>query len=266
MVMSALPNSAIRRIRLIALLTCVVALSVGTAFGNDEQRKGQRHHLIDHKRVEAMHSHRHNNDDSGQGSNNTGLQAQVTDLQTKVAALASANTTLQNQLLTTQNLVTSLQTQVTALAASSSSGGSNPLSKYVTVDLNPINGVKGPHVIFTGVNVHVRSGGGSTDDGGNPTGLGNLFVGYNELPNPILVPDIGPCDRALTGSHNIVVGTGNVVGSYGGFVAGTRNCLSAAYATVLGGNQNEASGQSSTILGGFHFDTFSTNQTVPVIR
>ena len=58
--------------------------------------------------------------------------------------------------------------------------------QYVTVVEGEINGVAGPHLIIEGVNVHVRSGAGSTGEGcsaGNATdcstrtGLGNLIVG-----------------------------------------------------------------------------------------
>jgi hypothetical protein len=256
--------------KLISLIVLAAVATVETGFAKEDEINGRGSHLIDHKRVEAMRTHRHDQG-SGQQVGFTGtisaLQTQVTDLQGKVAALTSANVSMQSQLQAAQSLIGSLQTQVTALTNSAGGGaGLNALSKYITVDPNPINGIKGPHVIFTGVNVHIRSGSGFTDDGGSLRGLGNLIVGYNELPNPILVPDIGPCDRALTGSHNIVGGSGNVVGSYGGFVAGTRNCLTGAYTSVLGGNQNESSGPASTILGGFHFDTFNPNETVPVIR
>jgi len=54
--------------------------------------------------------------------------------------------------------VSILNTRLAALEA-------NPifaLGEYVTVNRNTLNGLKGPHVIFTGANVHVRSGSGST--------------------------------------------------------------------------------------------------------
>ena len=54
------------------------------------------------------------------------------------------------------------------------------LAKYVTVDKGVLNGVKGPHIIVTGVNLHLRSGHNATNDGGALSGLGNLIVGYNE--------------------------------------------------------------------------------------
>jgi hypothetical protein len=60
-----------------------------------------------------------------------------------------------------------------------------------------MNGLKGPHVIFTGVNVHILSGAGMTNDGKAPRGLGNLIIGYNEL-----VPGY---DNLRTGYHNLVI-------------------------------------------------------------
>ena len=105
-----------------------------------------------------------------------------------------------------------------------------------------INGVAAPHVIFEGVNVHVRSGSGSTSDGGALTGLGNLIIGYNEEP--------ASYGAARGGSHNLVVGVENQFSSHGGIVAGYQNTISNRYATVTAGRNNIASGQYSSISGG----------------
>jgi hypothetical protein len=232
--------------------------------------------LIDRKLVEAMHA-RHDHQVSSQQGGTAGsvsaLQAQVTDLQTKVATLTSTNTSMQAQLDASKGMISSLQTQVNAfsalqaqvdaLAKSSSGSSLSAFAKYVTVDPNPINGVKGPHVIFSGANVHIRSGSGATDDSGTLMGLGNLIVGYNEPRNPDLVPNQIACDRAYTGSHNIVAGFGNVVQSYGGLVAGQQNCIGSAYSSILGGTINEAAGPSSTILGGTKLGTGTDNQVAP---
>src|SRR6185436_11253646 len=72
------------------------------------------------------------------------------------------------------------------------------LAKYVKIEPGMVNGVKGPHVIFSGVNLHVESGSGTTAEAGAPTGLGNLIVGYNEMPMPT--------GGSRVGSHNLVVG------------------------------------------------------------
>ena len=112
----------------------------------------------------------------------------------------------------------------------------------MSVDLNPINNLLGPHVIFTGANVHIRSGSGLTygDIGGGPlvNGLGNLIIGYNE----------GSDDRA--GQHNLVIGAEHSYGSSGGLVAGFDNDIRELGATVTGGTTNVAKGLNANISGG----------------
>ena len=57
------------------------------------------------------------------------------------------------------------------------------LGPFVIVDPNPENGVAGPNIVFTGANIHIINGAGSTQGfygGGN--GLGNLIIGYDEVP------------------------------------------------------------------------------------
>ncbi len=56
------------------------------------------------------------------------------------------------------------------------------LDPFINIDPNPIHELIGPHVMFEGANVHIRSGSGTTDDGGTRSGLGNLIIGYNEPP------------------------------------------------------------------------------------
>src|SRR5206468_2363338 len=168
-------------------------------------------------------------------------QTAILDLQARVRALELSNQALQASV--NSLMLANLPARVTALEQGGGGGGGLDLSKYVTIDTNTINGLAGPHLIFTGVNVHIRSGSGFTDDnvngGGMLTGLGNLVVGYNEG---------GPAQRG--GSHNIVGGTFNLFPSFGGLVVGRQNTISNQYATVTGGYQNEASGALSSILGG----------------
>lgn len=113
------------------------------------------------------------------------------------------------------------------------------LEDFVFIDPNPINGVAGPHIIFQGVNVHIESGTGATDDFGQLTGLGNLIIGYNE-----------PGTALRFGSHNLIVGPGHSYESYGGLVAGEANIVRAPSATVSGGTNNLAAGHASIICGG----------------
>lgn len=85
---------------------------------------------------------------------------------------------------------------------------------YVTLVQGPLDGLSGPHLVFEGCNVHIRSGSGNSTDGSAdlfaqtaipdtaPLGLGNLIVGYNEQPSFGGGPSLG-------GSHNLVVGPGH---------------------------------------------------------
>ena len=126
--------------------------------------------------------------------------------------------------------------------------------QFVYVETEEINGLAGPHWIVEGANVHVRSGSGSTNfrichpsgPGCGPgTGLGNLVVGYNELPPSQTRPN--------RGMHNLVVGPGHTYRSTGGFIAGSHNSLSGLGgwgASVTGGENNEASGHLSSVSGG----------------
>lgn len=145
---------------------------------------------------------------------NRDLAEEETELETRAARLQIQETNLENWTI-----------------------GYRAFFDHVTVEPNDINGLEGPHVIFTGVNVHVRSGSGRTDDAGS--GSGNLIVGYNEdlFGNP------------RTGSHNLVVGAGHGYSSCGGFVAGFGNTISGRYAAVSGGAENAASGNVSSVSG-----------------
>jgi hypothetical protein len=97
----------------------------------------------------------------------------------------------------------------------------------------------GQEFVFTGVNVHVRSGSGATSATIN--GLGNLIVGYNEARG-------SGSDKS--GSHNLVVGDRHNYTNYGGFVAGSENTVSGIYSSVLGGRYNTASSDRSSVSGG----------------
>jgi hypothetical protein len=103
----------------------------------------------------------------------------------------------------------------------------------------------GDDFVFTGVNVHVRSGSGAT--GGTINGLGNLIVGYDEART-------SGSDKS--GSHNLVVGPLHNYTSYGGLVAGYQNTSNGAFATVSGGYGNTVSGSYSSVSGG-HDNTAS---------
>jgi hypothetical protein len=148
------------------------------------------------------------------------------------------------------NRVTELEAQVEVLSA---------ILQFVRVETEEINGLTGPHWIIEGVNVHVQSGSGLTTDGCGPiepdfpnceslTGLGNLIVGYNERAGGRSSGSIPHETR--TGSHNLVVGEVHTYSSVAGFVAGSANEITSAFATVTGGALNRASGSYSSVSGG----------------
>jgi len=111
------------------------------------------------------------------------------------------------------------------------------LRDYLRVETTALNGMLGPHIIFTGANVHVRNGANATT---TTNSLGNLVLGYNETAQGV----------ARDGSHNLVNGTGNSFRSFGGVVFGTDNVSSQPFATILGGGQNRATAPYSTVIGG----------------
>jgi hypothetical protein len=115
-----------------------------------------------------------------------------------------------------------------------------PLASYVTVASGDINGLAGPHVIFSGANVHIRSGHFSGDSL-EQNGKGNLIVGYNES-------GYSPAERG--GSHTVVVGPYHRYNFGVGLVAGYNNRLGGDGATIGGGFSNNAGGEFSTVSAG----------------
>ena len=101
----------------------------------------------------------------------------------------------------------------------------------------------GDDITISGANLHIVNGTGLTD--ALPNGLGNVIIGYNEERE---ITEVDENDRS--GSHMLVVGTGNNYSSYGGIVVGEYNTASGPWSSVSGGGWNEASGRSSSVSGG----------------
>jgi hypothetical protein len=128
-----------------------------------------------------------------------------------------------------------------------------------------IGSFDGTTLQFSGTNVQIVSGSGSTN--GAVNGRGNLILGYDEpgfcevSGNP-LVPCHSDADCAgyqlhtcfmegpKTGSHNFIVGAAHGYSSYGGLVAGEGNNITGPYATVTGGWSNTAAGVLASVSGG----------------
>jgi hypothetical protein len=256
---------------LASVLVCGLSAVSTLALAKDSapnQDRGGQHRLLSAElraKLERIqdklrdHRERHHHNQGGTSGSLEALQADLNGVKSQLATLADAVS--QMSLLFSQ--MSLLNDRISALETGGGSGGANPaltaLAKYVTVDPNVINGVKGPHVIFSGVNLHVRSGSGSTGDNGTPTGLGNLIVGYNEGPHPD--PTSG-----RNGSHNIVGGSLNAFTATGGIVFGNQNWAQAGFSSILGGEGNLAQGLGSSILGGRANWTGSPDQTVPMVQ
>ncbi len=144
---------------------------------------------------------------------------------------------MQAQIIALQKQVQTLQTAL----ASKQAQNAFALGQYVSVTQQSQYGVRGPNVIFSAVNVHIRSGSGQTVD---TSGLGNLVVGYDD--------DFGVTglDAYRSGSNNLVVGDDHQFTSSGGLLAGYENTIGAPYASVVGGIGNISTGEYSSISGG----------------
>ena len=201
------------------------------------------------------------------------LQSTVSALEGQVSALQKANTGLQNEINGLQTSNAKLQNEVNSLQTSNTTlqnqlaNAKNVLAldPFVSVDPNPEIGVIGPNITFTGANIHIVSGSGSTDDkgtpfgNGTPRGLGNLIIGYDEDPknyfdsspagNLPLSP-LSPGDRG--GSHNLVIGAANrfTQAAFGSLIVGTANTIKGYGASVSGGG-NTASSYGASVSGGF---------------
>lgn len=110
-----------------------------------------------------------------------------------------------------------------------------------------------PTITFTGVNVQVVSGSGSTS--GAVNGEGNVIVGYAEDTS----------GHAQTGSNDLIVGSENGWTGYGELIGGFESQASGKYATAVGeastasgsysvaaGLADTASGSAASALGGEH--------------
>jgi hypothetical protein len=144
-------------------------------------------------------------------------------------SLAKSVAALQKQVKTQTAQIKSLKTQLAKAKPVLA------LAPYVSLTDAALNGVTGPNVVFTGVNVHIRSA--SSED--DISGLGNLIVGWD--PGSTLV---------RTGSNNLVCGGQNSFTSYGCFVAGGGNTVSGYFSSVCGGQLNQASAPISCVCGG----------------
>ncbi len=145
-----------------------------------------------------------------------------------------------------QTEIALLQQQVAQLRASSVQA----LAPFVKVDFGFENDVRGPNIVFTGANVHIVSGSGNSWDNNNPTGLGNLIIGYNEA-----FPGFTPVNRS--GVHNLIIGRYHQFGplTFGGIVSGEQNNINGSEEAIIGGAANTANTSFGVIIGGLQNTT-----------
>ena len=257
----------LRAILASCMALAIVAGPIPALAGNSKGQQTSSHHrFVNQQRIhkmkeriadlrERLRDHRKNHHKTG--SSNTSLdalQAQVDQLATTVAALVEADTKLLEALTNLQN--ENLPTRVASLESqpTGGSGGIPDLEKYVFLETGDKNGVKGPHLVFRGVNVHVQSGSNMTID---TSGLGNLIVGYNEN---------SPSNNLnRLGSHNLVGGQMNAFSASGGMVFGSNNNLSGRFSGILGGENNQSPGWFSTVYGGQFNNSLTNYSFTPAI-
>jgi len=164
------------------------------------------------------------------------------DLEDRVSELEEKIADQEQKLNHAYITIGELEEELISLRASV--GTLDELEKYVRVFPGTIEGLSGPHLIFEGVNVHVRN---KRSESGSIDGLGNLIIGYNELGDETGLFYAPPL---RSGSHNLVVGSGHTYTSAGGFVAGYRNTLTGSFSSITGGFLNTAVGEFSSVTGG----------------
>ena len=165
----------------------------------------------------------------------TALQEAVSNQASEISALLATVSNQTSQIVSLQAMVNSQTNQISGL---DETVGNQAQQLGVLTNLFANFSRDGSDIYITAANLHIVNGLNSTD---TTNGLGNLIVGYNELRGT-------GDDRS--GSHNVVVGSEENFSSYGGFVVGLENSISAAFASVSGGYSNIASGVSSSVSGG----------------
>jgi hypothetical protein len=187
-----------------------------------------------------------------------GTPARAAEVNGNFTAVKTAVDDNHQRITALENQITQLQTQLTNLIA---------INQYLS--LQTVNGNN--TVRFTGVNVQVVNGTGSTE---TSNGVGNLLIGYDEIRAPAItamqcslgvdpvaftvVTNEPQCTAAggtwainhKSGSHYLVIGSGNNYSRWGGAVIGLTNASNYDYASVTGGTASIASNLYATVSGG----------------
>jgi hypothetical protein len=106
-----------------------------------------------------------------------------------------------------------------------------------------------PTIQVTGANLQIVSGSGKTN--GPVNGAGNLVIGYGDEAECGIEILSGCGPKPRTGSHNLVLGTGQGYTSWGAILGGVAN-RSSAPGTFAIGLQNDVTNIQASVSGGLH--------------
>jgi len=156
----------------------------------------------------------------------TNILDRLSDHETRLAALETSSTSTVTSMTVVESTVASHGTRLDSLEHKTQ-----------------FQSVLGNITFFSGTNLQVNNGMGSTD---TTNGLGNLILGYNEETD-FAAMFAKPADR--TGSHNLVVGRDNQYSSFSGICQGFLNRLDGSNSVVLG-CENSVCGTFGSVVGG----------------
>ena len=198
----------------------------------------------------------------------------VNDNDARIAALEQ---TIASLTATVNNLQSELEAANTSIDDINNSSVMG-LGSYVNV----ANDTRGPIITFTGVNLKLVNGTGTT--AGEPNGLGNLSIGYDierigrdvdDYYHTYMCSDGSyetqtSCESNgntwnythRSGSHNLVIGDKHNYSRFGAIISGSSNASIGNYASVITGRGNIAIGDSSIVAGGSLNRTYSIQSSV----
>ncbi|HJU44469.1 MAG TPA: hypothetical protein VJ691_16700, partial [Vicinamibacterales bacterium] len=178
----------------------------------------------------------------------------------------AADTTLQNNVnaeaATRAAADQTLQNNIDAISQPAVPQNLLDFAQFLTIDASALEGMPGPHVILSGVNLHLRNDSKFRRTYADPDGTGNLVIGFNEAfgYGEWSIEDVM---NQRGGSHNLIIGEGHRYPMAGGLVAGAANGVTAHATSVLGGQLNDARYEYSTVLGSINQFTQSVAQILP---
>ncbi len=186
------------------------------------------------------------------------VESAVDDNDSRIANLESLVLSMQNELAALQAENAQQQAAINAMQ------NNTVLALDGLLKLSSYDGYQ--TAVFEGVNLQILNGEDKSFNDAVINGLGNLIIGYNwdNVVLPGAFCSIGQYSNQNdcisnggtwgmnqhSGSHNLILGTGNSYVSGGAIVAGKYNISNHGYASILGGSSNRVIDTDSVIVGG----------------